>query len=236
MTDEADGGAAPQEPHGTGQPKIAWSDSVKSDDSAKKAAPPKMLDILNAMNQQIEFDRTPQRNEPGVERTKLDTDACRDVFTRATAEQEVKFQEQMDSRVMVRAPLVPPEIIENFTAASPCDSSWDKMTGTGRFRICTECKANVYDFSSMEPPDIEKLVFQREGGQSNFFFKRKDGRYMVNDCPVAVKRRTTIALAAAVVGLLVLGAIGIACLTPQAPPAVPPGGSDTEGTTPAPPS
>jgi hypothetical protein len=130
---------------------------------------------------------------------------------------------------------VPQELVENFTAASLCDSSWEKMKGTDRFRICAECKTNVYDFGSMELPEIEELVFQREGRLINFFFKRKDGRYMVYDCPIAVKRRATIAIAAAVVGLLVLGAIGIACLTPQSQPTGAPDGTVNQGTQPAPP-
>lgn len=125
------------------------------------------------------------------------------------------------------------EAVEHYAAASACDSSWEKMTGTDRFRICSECKTNVYDFSSMELAAIDALVSQQEGRQCYFFFKRKDGRSMVNDCPIAVKRRATIAIAAAVVGLLVLGAIGIACLTPQTSQTGAPSGPVTEGPPPA---
>ncbi len=207
MTDDANGGSAPKDQHGADDRKVAWSDAL----------PPEMP----PPPPQPAMPRVPERNEPSVERTKLDPDALRDVFTKVTEEKEVKLQEELQSRPVVRAPITPPQVVENFTEASPCDSSWDKMTGTDRFRICAECKTHVYDFTSMEPPDVEKLVFQREARQCNFFFRRKDGRFMVNDCPVAVKRRATIAIAVAVVGVLVLGAIGTAVLSPPAPP--PPG-------------
>jgi hypothetical protein len=90
--------------------------------------------------------------------------------------------------------------------ASPCDVSWDGMSGDERVRFCAQCRLHVYNLSEMSRSEAEDLVWRTEGRLCVRFYRRSDGRIMTQDCPAAwrVARRQLRRLVGAVVLLLTL--------------------------------
>jgi len=105
--------------------------------------------------------------------------------------------------------------LDTISVASPCNVSWDAMTGDERTRFCLQCQKHVYNLSELSRSAAEALVQQTEGRLCVRFYRRKDGTVMTSDCPVglrAVRRRVAL-IAGAVVGVffMVLGG-GLALL------------------------
>jgi hypothetical protein len=74
------------------------------------------------------------------------------------------------------------------------------MKGDDQVRYCPECNLNVYDFSAMTAPDVQRLVTSHEGRLCGRLFRRADGTILTKDCPVGfsvrVRRVSRIAGAA----------------------------------------
>lgn len=91
--------------------------------------------------------------------------------------------------------------------ASPCHVGWENMSGDEKVRFCQSCQLNVYNFSEMTAPEIEKLILRKEGRICGRMYKRTDGTIITRDCPTglsAARRRVTrtaSAVFAAVIGL-----------------------------------
>lgn len=77
--------------------------------------------------------------------------------------------------------------LDGISVASPCNVSWDSMTGNGCVRFCGQCKKNVYDISSMTRVEAENLVRKTEGKLCVTFYRRDDGTVLTDDCPVGVR-------------------------------------------------
>lgn len=159
-----------------------------------------------------------------LNRTVVDMEACMMVISRAISDKEVKLKELPASTA---GPL---KYVSDYREAVPCDSQWNNMVGTNRFRVCQQCQLNVYNFEDMEQAEAEELVFKREAKQVNLFFRRKDGRFLIKDCPVAIKRARTM-IACAVGGIAVLaGTIAMLCMLPPSPPTVADADAETVST------
>lgn len=65
------------------------------------------------------------------------------------------------------------------------------MAGDSRVRFCGSCKQNVYDVSDLALPDIESLVFAREGRVCLRMLARPDGTMVVNDCRSRIRALRT---------------------------------------------
>jgi hypothetical protein len=92
--------------------------------------------------------------------------------------------------------------------ASPCEVSWDSMTGDEAVRFCRQCKKNVYDLSLLTSDQIEALLASKEAICGRFF-QRADGTVMTSDCSVGGKRRRRKKLYVSA-GAGFLSAIGVA--------------------------
>lgn len=107
-------------------------------------------------------------------------------------------------------------LLQDIRIASPCNASWDTMTGDDRVRFCGECQKNVYNLSAMARDEAERLVEEREGSLCVRFYQREDGTVLTADCPVGARRRlvrrTAFAMVAA--GLVATGA-ALAALAPD---------------------
>jgi hypothetical protein len=154
---------------------------------------------------------------PAVLKTFLDLDACRQVaYTLATVK-ETRLREELESK-----PIEPPKPfnpITEFKQSLPCNSVWDKLQGTERVRFCSQCSLQVYDFSKIELPEAEEQIFQKEGKRKFVLYKRRDGKFLTANCPVAVKRRLMMATAIACGILLLGGLILLLALNPPPKPA-----------------
>jgi hypothetical protein len=122
--------------------------------------------------------------------------------------------------------------VDSNKTASPCAWTWSESGGkTGRVRACDTCQTKVYDFSGMEMPEAEALIFKHESKKKFTLFKRVDGKFMTTDCPVQAQRKRNLMLLCLVGTLVVICALALMIMMPKqqmALPAVQTNG--TEGT------
>ncbi|MBX9687792.1 MAG: PDZ domain-containing protein [Candidatus Obscuribacterales bacterium] len=153
-------------------------------------SPPPVKENAAAVEATLSPIKRVKANE-AIARTKIDLDACRDVAFNSVEEQVEKFREL--SELQEAAPVKEFKPIDKYREASPCSSSWEKMTGaTGCMKFCEECQLLVYDFSKLELAQAEQIILQREDKDKNFIlYRRKDGKFLARDCPVGAKRKQT---------------------------------------------
>lgn len=157
-----------------------------------------------------------RKKAPPVDKTKLDMDAVLDMASKTVAEKDDKLREELEARPV--EPVKPIQPIEKFRPATPCRSSWDKMTGSGTVRFCEQCKLQVYDFSETELADAEVAVFKREGKKNIVLYRREDGKFLTADCPVAVKNRQMVMVAGIVAAALAAGCVIVLASVQQSQP------------------
>jgi hypothetical protein len=150
-----------------------------------------------------------------VDRTKLDVDAVRDMAAKTVSEQEERLREQIESQPP--EPLKPCVPIEKYRKATACSADWEKMTGAGSVKFCEQCKSQVYDFTKMEMPEVEELIFKREGKRKFDLYKRRDGKFLAADCPVGVRNKRSRMLACMAGALLFLGCLYFLSTRPSIP-------------------
>jgi hypothetical protein len=99
--------------------------------------------------------------------------------------------------------------LQTIQVASPCQVSWDQMTGDERTRFCPECQLHVYNLSALSRPEAEELLRRTEGRLCVRLYRRADGTVLTSDCPVglrALRRRlATVTGAAGAVALALIG-------------------------------
>src|SRR5262249_17095542 len=98
--------------------------------------------------------------------------------------------------------------LDELQVSSPCQASWEQMTGDNRVRFCAQCKQNVYNLSDLTHTEAVSLVREHEGKLCVRFFRRPDGSFLTRDCRPR-KRWPVVQLLAMVIGcfLLVLAAL-----------------------------
>ncbi len=105
--------------------------------------------------------------------------------------------------------------------ASPCAWSWNGPSGNkGRVKACERCQTQVYDFSGMELPEAEALIYKQESKKRFTLFKRADGKFMTVDCPVQVQRKRNLVLLCVVGALVMISVVALMILMPPAKPPV----------------
>jgi hypothetical protein len=91
-------------------------------------------------------------------------------------------------------------MLPEIRIASPCTADWDRMLGDDRVRYCERCRLNVYNFSAMTSPEVERILANRSGRLCARLYRRADGTILTQDCPVgfraAVRRVSRVAGAA----------------------------------------
>lgn len=159
-----------------------------------------------------------EKFDPMVKRTIVDLEACRDVVSKLVADKEVKVAAQIAEKGAA-APPEPEQMVDTYRRASKCDSQWEMMSGTDQYRLCSQCKLFLYDFTDVKLVDAQKLVMKREGKPEPRFYRRSDGKFLTSDCPVAIARgrRMLMVIAGSVVALI--GAIAFMILMPKPEPA-----------------
>ncbi len=151
-----------------------------------------------------------------VATTILDVDAVRNVADKFIGGKD------KDVRELVRsAPgeLGPMREQVRYEMAAPCGQRWRNLPEETRLSFCEQCHLQVYDFDGMTHLEAEQLVLQREERTGVAFFKRKDGKFLTNNCPVGIKAARTrkiilIGVSAGAILLLVLSAV----IRPAEPP------------------
>ncbi|CAN5584012.1 hypothetical protein BH11CYA1_BH11CYA1_24620 [soil metagenome] len=145
-----------------------------------------------------------------VAKTMLDHSLLWDTVSKFEAKMEVRAVEQMLEKA--NEPVKPFIAIECKKTATPCSFVWDDPETKQRFRYCDLCKTPVYNFTGLEQPEADELIFQRENRRNATLYKRADGKYMTVNCPVEVKRKRDmicmavggVALAVATIAFMIL--------------------------------
>lgn len=150
-----------------------------------------------------------------VAKTWMDPEACKKVLIQLIARTETRLKDQPSVQLK---PLTP---IEGFKNASPCPSSWLEMQGTEQVRFCQRCYLYTYDFSSLDKAQAQELVFQREGRLNTLFYRRLDGKFLTQDCPIGARQRLVLVIAVMTAILVVGGLLTMLMLFPQPPQSKP---------------
>jgi hypothetical protein len=85
--------------------------------------------------------------------------------------------------------------------------SWDKMPGGDQVRYCGHCRLNVYNLAEMSREEVDAIVRTSKGRLCGRLYMRGDRTATLQDCPRGSARRK-VRRAMAVVGVLLLGALG----------------------------
>jgi hypothetical protein len=133
------------------------------------------------------------------------TEALREmVRTQEAVERELLATEMRLSRLDVRRA----SLLDDARVASPCNASWDAMTGDEHVRFCDQCQKNVYNLSALPRDEATRLLAEREGSICVRLYRRADGTVITADCPVGVRKKR--------VRLALFGAAGAGALTAAA--------------------
>lgn len=111
---------------------------------------------------------------------------------------------------------MPLDILDDVRVAAPCRMPWEDMAGDERTRFCGACGMNVYNLSGMTRADANALLAGREGRTCVRFFQRKDGTVLTADCPVGVRIRRRMRIAAGAVAGFLVTVTGIGALAAAA--------------------
>jgi hypothetical protein len=155
-----------------------------------------------------------------VSKTKLDHSLMQDQVLKSVAKLEEKVAEQVKQRTT--EPGKSFNGVQDFKAASPCPFKWEGHDPRLPFKHCERCQIPLYDFHNVELSEIEQIIFKRENRENAPLFKREDGKFMTQDCPVACKKRRERVM---LVGAVVAAVIAVAAwmiLVPSQPPSPPP--------------
>ncbi|MCI0643024.1 MAG: hypothetical protein L0Y72_27995 [Gemmataceae bacterium] len=100
--------------------------------------------------------------------------------------------------------------LEEIRVASPCNASWNEMTGNDRERFCAQCRLTVYNLSDMSREEAEAFLSDRDGKTCIRMFRRSDGTVLTRDCPVGLRAlRRHLLWAFAAVAAIFLAVIGM---------------------------
>jgi hypothetical protein len=99
-------------------------------------------------------------------------------------------------------------LLDNLRVASPCNVSWEAMTGDDRVRFCGSCEKDVYNLSALARAEAEALLAKHGSSICVRLYQRADGTVLTADCPVGVRRKRVRrgVLAAASAGALAAAA------------------------------
>jgi hypothetical protein len=136
---------------------------------------------LDDIESKVEALREVVRNQASVERE--------------LAETEVRLA-RLDARRL--------SLLDDVRVASPCNASWEAMTGDERVRFCLACGQNVYNLSALTYEEAIRLLAEREGSICVRLYRREDGTTLTADCPVGARRKR--------VRLPIAGAVGASVL------------------------
>lgn len=146
-----------------------------------------------------------------VAKTLLDHSVIIETQSRFGERQKERLEQEISKRAMEPAKIYEP--IKPQKKASPsCPFSWTEEKSKERFKYCSTCQANIYNFDGLEPEEAEALVFKRENREKFVLYGRADGKFMTSDCPTVKKNlyktitlvSVSLAAIACIIALLIL--------------------------------
>lgn len=122
-----------------------------------------------------------------VAKTMLDHDMMAQAVSKSFVLKESRVKEIIKEKAKEPVKTIVPVDCEK--KAMPCKFTWAENDPRERFKHCTVCQAAVYNFSGLEMPEAEVIIFQRENLKKFTLYKRDDGKFMTRDCPRQVKKK-----------------------------------------------
>jgi hypothetical protein len=156
------------------------------------------------------------RTQHFVAKTLLDCE----VLAGALQKFQVRKVEVAAEEAKIRASLPGVEFhpVDSKKLAQRCAWKWEDESND-RFRYCQTCRSQVYNFEGLELAQAEALILIRENKRSATLYKRPDGKFMTQDCPVQVRKKRTILFLSIVGVTLVCVSVATLILMPPRLPA-----------------
>jgi hypothetical protein len=155
-----------------------------------------------------------------VPKTMLDMDFLKESLSASV----VRAEEKLAESIALKASAPPKQTLtgDDYKLAHPnCPFVWGDDSGKERVKYCTQCSAQVYNFTGFDMAEAQALIFKRENRENAPLYKREDGKFMTSDCPIAVKKQKdrTMLIGGAALALILLVVMVVASfLAPQPPP------------------
>jgi hypothetical protein len=159
------------------QPPVAPEERLTGDDSADEAPWQANQTKVNPHLAAL------MKTTRAAEKTLLDHLAVMQVAVRNLTDREKNLHSQ---------PSKPAKCVESFERAAPCGMKCGP-SDKDRVTVCDKCKLFVYNFGGMDQTEAEDLIFKQENRRGVTLYRRGDGRFLSNDCPVGavqLKRKT----------------------------------------------
>lgn len=159
-----------------------------------------------------------------IPKTMLDMDFLKESLSVSVSRAEERLAESIAQKKSE-----PPKQVltaDDYKMATPnCPFVWSENPDNPKERVkyCTNCNAQVYNFSGFDMTETQSLIFKRENRNNAPLYKREDGKFMTSDCPIALKKKKDkqmlIGGAALVLVLLIIMVVAsfMAPQPPQAP-------------------
>jgi hypothetical protein len=114
--------------------------------------------------------------------------------------------------------------LETIRVASPCEKSWDEMSGDAQRRFCDHCGKHVHNLSAMTRSEAEKLICESAGSLCVRYAMTQTGQVQTLEyqpaAPLLHRRRMWFAFG--IFGALAASAVQLFGFTrTKPPPAVP---------------
>lgn len=79
------------------------------------------------------------------------------------------------------------DFLKRVRVASPCNASWDMMSGNSKVRLCGQCDRNIYNIEVMSADEAAELLRGSKEKVCIRLHRRSDGTVMTADCPTGLR-------------------------------------------------
>ncbi len=93
-------------------------------------------------------------------------------------------------------------MLDDIRIASPCNVSWEAMTGDAQKRFCGGCQKNVFNLSEMTRAQAEEFLATQTTTPCVRLYMRADGTVLTTDCPKQRRKRIFTADAASMASMM----------------------------------
>ncbi len=164
-----------------------------------------------------------------VPKTMLDMDFLKESLSASVSRAEEKMAESI--ALKASEPQKATLTSDDYKLTKPnCPFVWaDGDLTKDKVRYCTQCSSQIYNFAGFDKAEAQSLIFKRENRENAHIYKREDGKFMTNDCPIAVKKHKdkSMLIGGAVLAVILLVVMMVGSLMSPHPATTPSANSDS---------
>ncbi len=169
----------------------------------------------SALDTKVKVSAPEHGSERYVAKTMLDHQVLSSALEKSAEKKKIRAAELALERS--NEPVKEFHQVDSKKMATPCTFTWSESGGKDRVRACSQCRAQVYDFTGMELDDAEALIFKQESLKKATLFKRADGKFMTKNCPLQAQRKRNLFLLCIFGALVMLSAVAVLIMMPPQP-------------------